>query len=109
MEVSKYCSKCNIFRLGGEFNIFNDISLRGGYNLYMYDIPYEFVSCGIGKRVSQNSSFDLAFRTRLKDSYNSKPYDDYAFDDAGEAACIAPQALINNRAYDLMLTYRVKF
>ena len=109
-DIAQYCSSCNIFRLGGEMNIVNDIALRAGYTGYFYNVPgYQYVSFGIGKRISENSSLDLAFRTSLADNYNMKPYDDYAFDADGNAACIAPTAGISATFKDLLLTYRVKF
>ena len=37
------------------------------------------------------------------------PYDDYAFNEAGEAQCTAPLAKISSRFNTLLLTYRVKF
>ena len=109
-DIAQYCSSCNIFRLGGEMNIVNDIALRAGYTGYFYNVPgYQYVSFGIGKRLSENSSLDLAFSTSLADNYNMKPYDDYAFDADGNAACIAPTAGISATFKDLLLTYRVKF
>ena len=109
-DIADYCSSCNIFRLGGELNIVNDFALRAGYTGYFYNIPgYQYISFGIGKRLSENSSLDLAFRTSLADKYKMKPYDDYAFDADGNAACIAPVADISANFRDLMLTYRVKF
>ena len=109
-DIRDYCLKCNIFRLGGEINVLNDMALRAGYNCYVYDKPgYQYLSFGIGKRISENSSIDLALRTRLDDHYQMKPYDDYAFDVNDIAQCIAPVADIHNKAYDLMFTYRVKF
>ncbi|MBP5506010.1 MAG: hypothetical protein J6X89_07915 [Bacteroidales bacterium] len=108
--IQRTCSKCDILRLGCELNTFNDCSLRAGYNIYLYDIPYRYVSFGLGKRVSENSTLDFAFRYRLTDNYSMKPYDDYAFDDTVmEYKCEAPAAGIANRAYDLLLTWRVKF
>ena len=109
-DIADYCSSCNIFRIGGEMNIVNDFALRAGYTGYFYNVPgYQYVSFGIGKRLSENSSLDLAFRTSLADKYEMKPYDDYAFDASGNAACIAPVASISATFRDLMLTYRVKF
>ena len=109
-DLATLCGKTNIFRLGAEWNIANDFTLRGGLTSHVFNSPqYQYVSCGIGKRISENASFDLAFRTRLKDTYDMLPYDDYAYNDAGEATCLAPMATIANRAYDVMLTYRVKF
>ncbi|MBO4417932.1 MAG: hypothetical protein J5801_07465 [Bacteroidales bacterium] len=109
-DLSTFCGNTNIFRVGAEWNIFNDFTLRGGFTSHVFNTPqYQFVSCGIGKRISEHSSLDLAFRTRLKDTYDMLPYDDYCFNDAGVAQCLAPVATIENRAYDILLTYRVKF
>lgn len=99
-----------IIRLGGELNIMSDMSLRAGYNCYLYNAPaYQYISFGIGKRITENSSLDLAFRTSVKDKYSMKPYDDYAFDEDGNPYCVAPLATITSGLSDLMLTYRVKF
>ena len=109
-DIRNYCYSCNIIRLGGELNIFGGTSLRAGYNRYVYDAPaYQYLSFGLGQRISENSSIDLAFRTRLDDYYEMRPYDDYAYTEAGIAQCVAPYAGISNSAYDVMLTYRVKF
>ncbi len=109
-EIADYCYDGTIIRVGGELNVLNDISLRAGYNCYLFNAPaYHYISCGIGKRLSERSSLDLAFRTRLKDTFQMLPYDDYAWNEQGEAGCLAPLATIANTAGDLMLTYRVKF
>jgi len=110
-DIANYCTNGIIFRLGGEMNIVNDFTLRAGYNCYVYDKPeYHYLSFGVGKRIRENSSLDLAFRSRVSgNGYYMKPYDDYAFDAAGQAQCIAPTALIKSGMYDLLLTYRVKF
>ncbi len=110
-DIADYCYDCNIVRIGGELNVLNDMALRAGYNCYIYGQPaYHYLSFGIGKRISENSSIDLAFRTRLADRYQMKPYDDYNIDEeTGQATCIAPVAAITNTANDLMFTYRVKF
>ncbi len=109
-DLATLCGRTHIFRLGAEWNIVNDFTLRGGFTSYVFNSPqYSYLSCGIGKRVSEHSSLDLAFRTRLKDTYSMTPYDDYGFNEAGVAQCLAPVATISNRAYDLLLTYRVKF
>ena len=108
--MADYCTRCNIFRLGGELNVSSTLALRAGYTGYFYENPgYQYVSLGFGKRLSENASLDLAFRTSLSDTYNMTPYDDYAFNDAGVAQCLAPVAGITSRFKDLMLTYRVKF
>ncbi len=109
-DIADYCSSCNIFRIGGEMNILNDFALRAGYTGYFYGLPgYQYVSFGIGKRLSENSSLDLAFRTSLADKYTMTPYNDYAPDEAGNMQCIAPIAGISASFRDLLLTYRVKF
>ncbi|MBO4557833.1 MAG: hypothetical protein J5693_04425 [Bacteroidales bacterium] len=109
-EIKEYCPSSTIFRLGAEMNIVNDYCLRAGYNCYYYNAPqYHFVSFGIGKRISENSSIDLAFRTSLKDNYTLKPYGDYAFDEDGVPAIVATTANVTSAFRDLMLTYRVKF
>lgn len=109
-DIAKYCYNGTIIRLGGELNVLNDVALRAGYNCYKFDTPvYHYISFGIGKRLSEHSSVDLAFRTRLKDTYEMLPYNDYGWDAAGNASCLAPLATITNTAGDLMLTYRVKF
>ena len=109
-DIRDYCYSGTIIRLGGELNVLNDVSLRAGYNCYLFNQPaYQYVSFGIGKRISENSSLDLAFRTSFKDRYEMKPYDDYAFDADGNPYCIAPVATISSGLSDLMLTWRVKF
>ncbi|MBQ7253289.1 MAG: hypothetical protein IJS30_01275 [Bacteroidales bacterium] len=109
-DIATLCGKTNIFRVGAEWNTLKWLALRGGFTSHVFNNPqYQFVSCGLGMRVSERSSLDLAFRTRLKDTYDMTPYDDYGFNDAGVAQCLAPVATISNRAYDLLLTYRVKF
>lgn len=109
-DIAKYCPRGTIVRVGGEMNAIGDISLRAGYTGYFYNQPgYQFLSFGIGKRITENSSLDLGFRTSLKDKYDMLPYDDYAFNEAGEAQCTAPLAKISSRFNTLLLTYRVKF
>ncbi len=105
------CTKGTIFRLGAEINVLNDMALRGGYNRYNYEnqYSYRYVSFGIGKRIRENCSIDLAYRRRLKDSFNFQPYADYAPDEYGVNQCIAPTANIGTSLSDLVLTYRVKF
>lgn len=115
-DLESYCGKSNIIRIGAELNLPKDFSIRSGYSRHMfkYHDPEEryytkYLSFGFGKRLSENSTIDVAFRKRLKETYTTAPYDDYAFNDAGVAQCLAPLAEINNKAYDLMLTYKVKF
>lgn len=109
-DLANYAGIGKIFRVGAEMNVVNDYVIRGGIATYMFENPqYQFVSFGIGKRLSENSSLDFAFRTRLKYTYQMLPYDDYAFDENGNASCLAPMATISNYAHDLMFTYRVKF
>ncbi len=105
------CTKGTIFRLGGEMNVLNDFALRAGYNRFNYQnqYSYRYISFGIGKRVRENCSIDLAYRRRLKDSFNFQPYDDYAPDEYGINQCTAPTATVGTTLSDLVLTYRVKF
>lgn len=108
--IADYCTKCNIFRVGAEMNLGSNFALRGGYTGYFYENPgNKYISFGCGWRLSENSSLDLAYRTSLKDQYQMTPYDDYAYDEAGKAQCLAPVADITSSYKDLMLTYRVKF
>jgi long-subunit fatty acid transport protein len=109
-DIAKYLPSSTIVRLGAEMNVLNDCALRAGYTGYFYNAPgYQYVSFGIGKRISENSSIDLAFRTSLRDKYEMTPYDDYAPDADGNMQCLAPVAGISAAFRDLMLTYRVKF
>ena len=105
------CTKGTIFRLGGEVNVLNDVALRAGFNRYNYQnqYAYKYISFGIGKRIRENCSIDLAYRRRLKDSFSFQPYGDYAPDDSGVYQCTAPTAVVGTELSDLVLTYRVKF
>ena len=112
-DIADYCLRGNIFRVGAEVNVLNNVALRGGYTGYFYGAEaakgYQYLSFGIGKRITENSSIDVAFRTSLADNFQMKPYDDYDYNAAGTAQCIAPVADITSRFRDLLLTYRVKF
>ena len=115
-DLAEYCGKSNIIRVGAELNLPADFSLRGGFtsNMFRYKNPSEqfytkYLSFGFGKRLSENSTIDFAFRKRFKETFTTAPYDDYAYDEYDVAQCQAPLADISNKAYDLMLTYRVKF
>lgn len=102
-EVLKCFNPCDIVRLGAEFNVNSALALRAGYNSYMFTEPeYQFLSFGIGKKISETAGIDLAFRTNLGKTYHHQPYADYD-------VVTVKGAEVSEYNRELLLTYKVKF
>ena len=101
--VLKCFNPCDIVRLGAEFNVNSALALRAGYNSYMFTEPeYQFLSFGIGRKISETAGIDLAFRTNLGKTYYHQPYADYD-------VVTVKGANVHEYNRELLLTYKVKF
>jgi hypothetical protein len=82
------------------------MAIRGGYAWYddgrkYYDCN-QFVSCGLGFRLSKGCNLDLAWQGQLKNEVGFTLYDDYD-------GFKAPEGYMNNANNKLIATLRFKF
>ena len=103
---SNFSRNASIVRAGAEFNITPSMAIRGGYAWYddgrkYYDCN-QFVSCGLGFRLSKGCNLDLAWQGQLKNEVGFTLYDDYD-------GFKAPEGYMNNANNKLIATLRFKF
>lgn len=101
-----YMRNANIFRAGAEFNISPAFALRGGYAYYDDGRPNylgnQFVSAGIGFRLSKGCNLDLAWQGQLRNDLGFTLYDDYD-------GYKAPVGYVSNSNNKILATLRFKF
>ena len=103
---SNFKRNANIFRAGAELNLTPRMALRGGYAYYDDGRPYylgnNFVSCGLGFRLSKGAYLDLAWQGQMKNENEFTLYDDYD-------GFKAPTGYVTNTNNKLLATLRFKF
>jgi len=103
---SNFLRNANIVRVGAEFNLTPAMAIRGGYAYYddgrkAYRAN-QFVSCGLGFRLSKGANLDLAWQSQLWNENGFTLYDDYD-------GFKAPLGYVSNANNKLMATLRFKF
>ncbi|MBR5735740.1 MAG: hypothetical protein IKX60_02955 [Bacteroidales bacterium] len=103
---SNFKRNANIFRVGAEMNVTPGIALRGGYAYYDDARPYyvgnNFLSCGLGFRLSKGAYLDLAWQGQLSNETEFTAYTDYD-------GYLAPVGYLNSSNNKLLATLRFKF
>lgn len=103
---NNYRRNANIFRAGAEINLTPQVALRGGYAYYEDGRSYysgnQFISAGIGFRLSKGTNLDFAWQGQLRNDIGFTTYDDYD-------GYKAPVGYYSNSNNKILATLRFKF
>lgn len=101
-----YKRNASLFRAGAEFNLTPSMAIRGGYAYYDDGRPNyvgnQFVSAGLGFRLSKGANLDLAWQGQLKNETGFTLYNDYD-------GYKAPVGYVNSANNKIVATLRFKF